>query len=139
MKSSKLPLHLRRFTAAWLFTKMCSQGVDLLQRNKEYVEAVKLLHQLLGQSEFCPNHRGRWWERLALNLDQHLKKPAEVLFRTFGILHTISAPLLLISSFHNISDQLSFVSYYVSISSQPCFPHLLCKVYHLTSSDLFIS
>jgi hypothetical protein len=26
----------------------------------------------------------------------------------------------------------------VSIPSQPCFPHLLCNVYHLTSSDLFI-
>ena len=29
--------------------------------------------------------------------------------------------------------------YYVSIPSQPCFPHLLCNVYHPTSSsDLFI-
>jgi hypothetical protein len=28
----------------------------------------------------------------------------------------------------------------MSIPSQPCFPHLLCNVYHLTSSsDLFIS
>ncbi len=50
-----------------------------------------------------------------------------------------TTPHLLISSFHNVSDQFSFISsYYVSISSQPCFPHLLCNVYHLTSSDLFI-
>jgi hypothetical protein len=50
-----------------------------------------------------------------------------------------TTPHLLISSFHNISDQLSFISsYYMSISSQPCFPHLLCNVYHPTSSDLFI-
>ena len=48
--------------------------------------------------------------------------------------------LLVISSFHNVSDQLSFISSnYVSIPSPPCFPHLLCNVYHLTSScDLFI-
>jgi hypothetical protein len=48
--------------------------------------------------------------------------------------------LLLISSFHNVSDDwLSFISsYYVSIPSQPCFPHLLCNIYHPTSSDLFI-
>jgi hypothetical protein len=47
--------------------------------------------------------------------------------------------LLLISSFHNVSAQLSFISsYYVSISSQPCFPDLLCNAYHPTSSDLFI-
>ena len=40
-------------------------------------------------------------------------------------------------SFHNISDQLSFIfSYYVFIPFQPCFPNLLCNVYHL---DLLIS
>jgi hypothetical protein len=51
-----------------------------------------------------------------------------------------TTPHLLISSFHNVSDQLSFIfSYYMSISSQPCFPHLLYNVYHLTSSsDLLI-
>ena len=32
----------------------------------------------------------------------------------------------------------SFISYYVSRSSQSCFPHLLCHVYPLTSSDVFI-
>ena len=55
---------------------------------------------------------------------------------TFSAMSTTSH--LLISSFHNVSDQLSFISsYYMSIPSQPCFPHLLCNVYHLTSSDLF--
>ena len=40
---------------------------------------------------------------------------------------------------HNISDQLSFISsFHLSISFQPCFPHLLFNVYHLTFSDLFI-
>ena len=54
---------------------------------------------------------------------------------TFSAMST--TPHLLISSFHNVSDQLSFISsYYVSIPSQPCFPHLLCNVYHSTSSDL---
>ncbi len=56
---------------------------------------------------------------------------------TFSAMST--TPHLLISSFHNVSDQLSFISsYYVSISSQPCFPYLLCNVYYLASSDLFI-
>ena len=78
-------MHLRRFTAPWLYTKMCSRGVDLLQRSKKYVQAVELLRQLLAQNEFCPSHRGRWWERLALNLDQHLKRPAEVILITIGV------------------------------------------------------
>ncbi|XP_028411307.1 fanconi-associated nuclease 1-like isoform X2 [Dendronephthya gigantea] len=75
----KLPVHLRCFSESWLLTKMCSLGVDLLQRNREYCAAVELLRQLLSQTEFCPNNRGWWWERLALNLDQHLKKPSEAL------------------------------------------------------------
>ena len=52
---------------------------------------------------------------------------------------TSTTPHLLISSFHIVSDQFSFSSsYYVSIPSQPCFPHLLCNVYHPTSSNLLI-
>ena len=55
---------------------------------------------------------------------------------------------LLISSLHNVSDQLSFISsYYVSIPSQPCFlifsamsttPHLLISSFHDVSDQLFI-
>ena len=51
---------------------------------------------------------------------------------------TSTTPHLLISSFHNVSGQLSFISSYVSVPSQPCFPHLYCNIYHPTSSDLFI-
>jgi hypothetical protein len=50
-----------------------------------------------------------------------------------------STPHLLISSFP-VPDKLSFISsYYVCKQSQPCSPHLLCNVYHISSSsDLFI-
>lgn len=41
-------------------------------------EAVEELRSLLGQSVFCPDSRGRWWDRLALNLHQHLKQPEQV-------------------------------------------------------------
>ena len=58
----------------------------------------------------------------------------------FSSLHSImsltSSPSSL--QLHNVSDQLSFISsYYVSIPSLPCFPHLLCNVFHLTSCHLF--
>ena len=50
---------------------------------------------------------------------------------TFSAMSTTSH--LLISSFNNISDQLTFISsYYMSIPSQPCCLHLPCNVYHLT-------
>ena len=56
-------------------------------------------------------------------------------FLTFSVISTTSYHLL-ISSFCNVSDQLSFISsYYVSIPSQPIFPNLLCNVYHSLSSS----
>ena len=61
-----------------------------------------------------------------------------------------ATPHLLISSIHNVSDQLSFISsYYVFIPSRPCFPHssamsttthLLISSFHNISDQLsFIS
>lgn len=41
-------------------------------------EAVEELRSLLLQSVYCPDSRGRWWDRLALNLHQHLKRPEQV-------------------------------------------------------------
>lgn len=42
-------------------------------------EAVKDLEDLLSQKTYCPDSRGRWWDRLALNLHQHLKRLKPVL------------------------------------------------------------
>lgn len=41
-------------------------------------EATDELRSLLSQSIYCLDSRGRWWDRLALNLHQHLKKPDQV-------------------------------------------------------------
>lgn len=41
-------------------------------------EAVEELRSLLLQSVYCPDSRGRWWDRLALNLHQHLKSHEQV-------------------------------------------------------------
>ena len=41
--------------------------------------------------------------------------------------------VLVISSSHNVADQLFFISsYYVSILSQPSSPHILCNACHST-------
>lgn len=49
-------------------------------------EAVEELRSLLFQSVYCPDSRGRWWDRLALNLHQHLKSPEQV--RTLLCFHS---------------------------------------------------
>ncbi|NXG50287.1 FAN1 nuclease, partial [Psilopogon haemacephalus] len=68
-----LPECLRRFTVGWVYTRILSQGVEILQRLHMYEEAVQELQTLLSQDVYCTDSRGRWWDRLALNLHQHLK------------------------------------------------------------------
>ncbi|NWS48039.1 FAN1 nuclease, partial [Probosciger aterrimus] len=68
-----LPEYLRHFTVGWVYTRILSQGVEILQRLHMYKEAVEELQTLLSQDVYCSDSRGRWWDRLALNLHQHLK------------------------------------------------------------------
>ncbi|MEQ2250480.1 hypothetical protein ILYODFUR_001334 [Ilyodon furcidens] len=70
----ELPVFLRSFTTGWAYTRILSRGVEILQRLRRYEEAVEELQALLKQPVYCPDSRGRWWDRLALNLQQHLKK-----------------------------------------------------------------
>ncbi|XP_026168249.1 fanconi-associated nuclease 1 [Mastacembelus armatus] len=74
-----LPVFLRSFTTGWGYTRILSRGVEILQRLRHYEEAVEELRSLLLQTVYCPDSRGRWWDRLALNLHQHLKKPEQAI------------------------------------------------------------
>ncbi|XP_072472773.1 fanconi-associated nuclease 1 [Notamacropus eugenii] len=69
-----LPLFLRCFTVGWVYTRIFSRAVEILQRLHMYEEAVEELENLLSQKIYCLDSRGRWWDRLALNLHQHLKR-----------------------------------------------------------------
>ncbi|XP_035013786.2 fanconi-associated nuclease 1 isoform X1 [Hippoglossus stenolepis] len=75
----ELPVFLRSFTTGWSYTRILSRGVEILQRLRQYEEAVEELQSLLLQSVYCPDSRGRWWDRLALNLHLHLKKPEQAI------------------------------------------------------------
>ena len=52
----------------------------IVQSLKRYEEAVELLEGMIGQDCYLTNHRGYWYERLALNVDQHLKDPQKVIY-----------------------------------------------------------
>ncbi|GFO40842.1 fanconi-associated nuclease 1, partial [Plakobranchus ocellatus] len=71
--NKKLPDFLRSFTATSVVYRLLSQGIEILQRKKDFTAAVTLLNTLLDQKDYCCSYRGYWWERLALNLDTHLK------------------------------------------------------------------
>ncbi|XP_076791398.1 fanconi-associated nuclease 1 [Arvicanthis niloticus] len=74
-----LPLFLRCFTVGWIYTRISSRAVEVLERLHMYEEAVQELENLLSQKTYCLDSRGRWWDRLALNLHQHLKQLEEAI------------------------------------------------------------
>lgn len=76
----ELPVFLRSFTVGWAYTRILSRGVEILQRLRRYEEAAEELRSLLSQPVYCQDSRGRWWDRLALNLHQHLKKPEQAIY-----------------------------------------------------------
>ncbi|NXT21850.1 FAN1 nuclease, partial [Syrrhaptes paradoxus] len=71
-----LPEYLRHFTVGWVYTRILSQGVEILQRLHMY--EVKDINPIApgsgagAQAVYCTDSRGRWWDPLALNLHQHL-------------------------------------------------------------------
>ena len=68
----------KRYSDGSVYTRILSSCVEHLERCRRYEHANELLETLLSQSMYCVSSRGTWWERLALNLDQHLKKYSEV-------------------------------------------------------------
>ncbi len=74
-----LPAFLRRFTRGSVLAYVLSKGVDALERLKQHDQAVIMLETLLAQDLYLPGCHGHWRERLALDLDQHLKQPLKAL------------------------------------------------------------
>lgn len=74
---ASLPRFLRRFTSVSLLVYVLTCSVECYQKLKNYHKAVEQLQELLAQTTHLQDYRGRWYDRLALNLEMHLKKPAQ--------------------------------------------------------------
>ncbi len=97
---TNLPSFLRKFTAGSVLCYVLSKGVEVHEKMKDYVQATNLLQELLQQSLYLPDYHGHWYERLVLDLDQHLKKPRESLEairKALDDLHVQEARLLSLS------------------------------------------
>lgn len=70
---------LRYYTAGSVLVRLLHQGIEILQRRKDYTTAVSLIRELLSQDVYNLDLHGFWWERLALNLDAHLKQQGQAL------------------------------------------------------------
>ncbi|KKZ63485.1 hypothetical protein EMCG_02216 [[Emmonsia] crescens] len=62
--------YLRRFSPAWVYTRIIHKGLDALGRFKEYKREHELLTELLDQRLFHAARRGAWYQRKAL-LEEH--------------------------------------------------------------------
>ncbi|KAL4792795.1 VRR-NUC domain-containing protein [Aspergillus venezuelensis] len=62
--------YLRRFSPAWVYTRILHKGLHPLGRFKEYKEEHRILTELLAQRLFHPARRGAWYQRKAL-LEEH--------------------------------------------------------------------
>ncbi|KAL2825319.1 hypothetical protein BDW59DRAFT_74170 [Aspergillus cavernicola] len=62
--------YLRRFSPAWVYTRILHKGLYPLGRFKEYKEEHRILSELLTQRLFHPGRRGAWYQRKAL-LEEH--------------------------------------------------------------------
>lgn len=62
--------YLRRFSPAWVYTRIVHKGTAVLGRFKEHEREHQMLSELLGQQLFHAARRGAWYQRKAL-LEEH--------------------------------------------------------------------
>ncbi|RWS17190.1 fanconi-associated nuclease 1-like protein, partial [Dinothrombium tinctorium] len=70
----KLPDYLRIFTAGHILIRCFTHCVGVLEQQKHFEEAVAMYKFLLNQTVYCQDYRGKWYERLTIVYDHHLKK-----------------------------------------------------------------
>jgi Fanconi-associated nuclease 1 len=64
---------LLRYTSSWVITRLKSAAVGIFEKLHLYTDAIRYLHDLLSQDTFCLDKRGRWYDRLSINLASHVK------------------------------------------------------------------
>ncbi|RVX69175.1 hypothetical protein B0A52_07151 [Exophiala mesophila] len=62
--------YLRRFSPAWVYTRIVHKGLHPLGRFKEHLREHRVLTELLDQRLFHAARRGAWYQRKAL-LEEH--------------------------------------------------------------------
>ncbi len=62
--------YLRRFSPAWVYTRIVHKGLQPLARFKEHKREHEILTELLNQKLFHAARRGGWYQRKAL-LEEH--------------------------------------------------------------------
>ena len=87
------PSYKLQFTTGWVCARMLSRSVEHFEKEGRHSLANDVLRCLLSQTVFSTASRGRWWERLSLNLDHHLGEKEQVR-STLELMYGTVEPLL---------------------------------------------
>ena len=72
------------FTRGHVLSRIVSHGVEYREKLGKHSEANVLLELLLSQHVYSRHRRGKWWDRLALNFDFHLKDKSKVVWNNYS-------------------------------------------------------
>ena len=78
-QDQSLPVFLRNQTAGHVYTRCLSHMVQSFEQSKNHDQAVDVLRNLIDQDTYCLSYKGKWFERLVIDLEKHLKQPHEAL------------------------------------------------------------
>lgn len=73
-----LPRYAQHHTPVSVYIRIKNFMFEILQRLKNYKQACSVLEDLLLE-DISTSKRGYWYERLALNYEQHLKNPGKAI------------------------------------------------------------
>ena len=88
----ELPFFLRRYSARVVLARWLRDGADVLERLQRHEDACRLLRLLLARDahRLMPYSLGSLYERLSINLAEHLGRPAEALAACHAGMQAIS-------------------------------------------------
>lgn len=98
---------LLRYTAGWIYARIVDSAVRILLETKlkRYDQAIQYLYSLLD-SPFRIGSRGKWYERLALDYQQHLKQKHNAYITCMRAL-TTEAEILRLADRYTLEKRLS--------------------------------
>ena len=80
------------FTRGHVLSRIMSHGVEYREKLGKHSEANVLLELLLSQHVYSQHRRGKWWDRLALNCDFHLKDKSKVVWNNYSSVDLVPRP-----------------------------------------------
>jgi Fanconi-associated nuclease 1 len=104
-KDGEMYYFLLRYTAGWVYARIVDKAIAILESKlKKYDTATQYLYSLLD-SPFRIGNRGKWYERLALDFEKHLKQKTNA-YQTCIRALTTEADLLRIADRYTLEKRL---------------------------------